>query len=65
MPVAAACAVLIVALLVKNSGPTVVPQQPVQPNLQIDQVQRALDDMDMLKQVGEAALEKSTPQERI
>ena len=65
MPAAAACAVLIVALLVKNSGPTVVPQQPAQPNLQIEQVQRALDDMDMLKQVGEAALEKSTPQERI
>ena len=65
MPVAAACAVLIVALLVRNSGPTVVPQQPVQPSLQIEQVQRALDDMDMLKQVGEAALEKSTPQERI
>ena len=65
MPVAAACAVLIVALLVKNSGPTVVPQQSAQPNLQIEQVQRALDDMDMLKQVGEAALEKSPPQERI
>jgi anti-sigma factor RsiW len=65
MPVAAACAVLIVALLVKNSGPTVVPQQPAQPSLQIEQVERALDDMDMLKQVGEAALEKSTPQERI
>ena len=64
MPVAAACAVLIVALLVKNSGPTVVPQ-PVQPSLQIEQVERALDDMDMLKQVGEAALEKSTTQERI
>ena len=65
MPAAAACAVLIVALLVKNSGPTVVPQQPAQPNPQIEQVQRALDDMDMLKQVGEAALEKSSPQERI
>ena len=65
MPVAAACAVLIVALLVKNSGSTVVSPQPAQPNLQIEQVQRALDDMDMLKQVGEAALEKSTPQERI
>jgi anti-sigma factor RsiW len=65
MPVAAACAVLIVALLVKNSGPTVVPEQPAQPSLQIEQVERALDDMDMLKQVGEAALEQTTPQERI
>jgi anti-sigma factor RsiW len=65
MPVAAACAVLIVAMLVNNSGPSVVPQQAAQPSLQIEQVERALDDMDMLKQVGEAALEQSAPRERI
>jgi hypothetical protein len=66
MPVAAACAVLIVAFLVKDSGPFVTPQQQAQPKLQIEQVESALDDMDMLKQVGvEAAIEKSTPQERI
>ncbi|HTA69570.1 MAG TPA: zf-HC2 domain-containing protein [Bryobacteraceae bacterium] len=66
MPVAAACAVLAVAFLVKNSGPSILPQQQVQPQLQIEQVERALDDMDMLKQAGvEFALDKNTPQERM
>jgi len=66
MPVAAACAVLIVAFLVKNAGPSNTPQQQPQPQLQIDQVERALDDMDMLKQAGvEFALEKNTPREQI
>jgi anti-sigma-K factor RskA len=66
MPVAAACAVLAVAFLVKNSGPSIPPQQQAQPQLQIEQVERALDDMDMLKQAGvEFALEKNTPRERI
>jgi anti-sigma factor RsiW len=64
MPVAAACVVLIAAFLVKSSGPSVTPQ--AQPKLQIEQVERALDDMDMLKQVGvETALEKATPPEQI
>ncbi|HEX4595709.1 MAG TPA: zf-HC2 domain-containing protein [Bryobacteraceae bacterium] len=67
MRAAAACAILIVAFLVKDSGPLVAPpQQPAQPKLQIEQVESALDDMDMLKQVGgESTLEKSTPRERI
>jgi anti-sigma factor RsiW len=66
MPVAAACAVLVFAFLVKNSGPSITPQQQVQPQLQIEQVERALDDMDMLKQAGvEFALEKNTPREQI
>ena len=66
MPVAAACAVLIVAFLLKNSGPSLPPQQQTQPKLQIEQVEHALDDMDMLKQVGvEALLEKATPREQI
>jgi negative regulator of sigma E activity len=66
MPVAAACAVLVVAFLVKNSGSSVTPQQQAQPQLQIEQVERALDDMDMLKQAGvEFALEKNTPREQI
>jgi anti-sigma factor RsiW len=65
MPVAAACAVLVVAFLVKNSGSSTTPQQ-AQPQLQIEQVERALDDMDMLKQAGvEFALEKNTPREHI
>ena len=66
MPVAVACAVLIVAFLVKNSGPSITSQQQAQPKLQIEQVERALDDMDMLKQAGvEFALEKTTPREQI
>lgn len=66
MPVAAACAVLIVAFLVKNYEPPVIPQQQAQPKLQIEQVESALDDMDMLKQAGvEAAIEKATPREQI
>jgi anti-sigma-K factor RskA len=66
MPVAAACAVLVVAFLVKNSGSSITPQQPTQPQLQIEQVERALDDMDMLKQAGvDFGLEKNTPRERI
>ncbi len=66
MPVAAACAVLVVAFLVKNSGLSSTPQQQSQPQLQIEQVERALDDMDMLKQAGvEFAIEKNTPREQI
>ncbi|HXA64779.1 MAG TPA: zf-HC2 domain-containing protein [Bryobacteraceae bacterium] len=66
MPVAAACVVLIIAFLVKNSGPVITQQEQVQPKLQIEQVERALDDMDMLKQAGvEFAFEKTTPREQI
>ena len=66
MPVAAACMVLIVAFLVKNSESSLTPGQPAQPKLQIEQVERALDDMDLLRDAGvEAALEKTTPRERI
>lgn len=65
IPMAAACAVLVVAFLVRNSAPN-VPAQSTQPKLQIEQVERALDDMDMLKQVGvEAMLEKSNERDRI
>ena len=65
IPVAAACAVLVVAFLVRNSAPD-IPAQSAQPKLQIEQVERALDDMDMLKQVGvESMIEKSGPQEKI
>jgi hypothetical protein len=66
MPVAAVCAALVVAFLIKNSGPSVTPQQQTQPKLQVEQVERALDDMDILKQVGvETAPEKATPREQI
>lgn len=64
-PVAAG-AVLIAALLVKTTGPSAPPSQPLQPKLQIEQVESALDDMDILKQVGvEAAADKATPREQI
>lgn len=66
MPVAAACALLIAAFLVKNSGPVLAPEPTSQPKLQIEQVERALDDMDLLKQAGvESVLEKATPREQI
>lgn len=66
MPVAAAGAVLMVAFLVKYPGPALTPLPESQPKLQIEQVESALDDMDMLKQVGvEAMLENGTPRERI
>ena len=66
MPVAAAGAVLMIAFLVKDTGSSLTPQQQAQPMLQIEQVERALDDMEMLKQAGvEAALEKVSPREQI
>ena len=51
MPVAAACGVLIVAFLVRSPEPTPAPPSS-QPKLRIEQVERALDDIDMLKQLG-------------
>ena len=65
-PVAAACAILIVAFLVKDTPRTVAPQSPAQPKLEIEQVESALDDMDLLRQVGvETGLEITTPREKI
>jgi anti-sigma factor RsiW len=66
MPVAAVCMALIVAFLLKNSGAVVAPPEQTQPKLQIEQVERALDDMEMLKQAGvEFTLEKTAPREQI
>jgi anti-sigma factor RsiW len=66
MPVAAACAVLIVAFLLKTSGQFTEPSPPAQTRLQIEQVESALDDMDLLKQAGvEFVLEKNTPRKQI
>ena len=52
MPVAAACAALALGLLIQR--PTGVPPPPagVSHTVDIDQIERALDDMDMLRQVG-------------
>ena len=66
VPVAAACAALFLALILKNPESAVAPQPAVQPKVQIEQVERALDDMDMLKQAGvEGLIETPSTREKI
>lgn len=55
MPVAVACAALVTAFLFNTSQPKPRAQASVQSNIDIEQVERALDDIDMLKQLGLAA----------
>ncbi len=65
-PMAAACAILFVAFVVKDRPRSVAPQPQPQIKVQIEQVESALDDMDLLRQVGvETGLEKTTPPEKI
>ncbi len=53
LPVAAACTVLMFAFLLKDEDRAGVPQSENQSRVQIEQqVEHALDDMDMLKQIG-------------
>ena len=52
MPLAGAGAVLVTAFLLRDPTPNIAPPSELQPNLQIEQVQNALDDMDMLKLLG-------------
>jgi anti-sigma factor RsiW len=52
LPIAAASAALFAAFLLKNPFQIPAPQSESQPKPQIEQVVHALDDMDMLKQVG-------------
>jgi Putative zinc-finger len=63
--VAAACAALLAAFLSRT--PANIPSPPApRPKFQIEQVEHALDDMDMLKQIGvEAAPAVSGSRERI
>jgi anti-sigma factor RsiW len=64
MPVALACAALIAAFLLKS--PLLRPAEQLQnePKLQIEQVEHALDDMDMLKQLNvESAADKAHPEQ--
>jgi anti-sigma factor RsiW len=63
--VTAACAALLAAFLLR--APTSIPAPaPAEPKFQIEQVENALDDMDMLKQIGvEAAPVASGSRERI
>jgi hypothetical protein len=66
MPAVAACAVLIAAFVLKTPWSTTPPDVPSQPKLQIEQVERALDDLEMLKQVGmEAAPDKAPVSEEL
>ena len=65
VPVAAACAVLVIAFLVKS--PAVRQSSPIatQQKVSIEQVERALDDMDMLKQINLPAPAAGQSTERI
>lgn len=52
IPVAAACAAIMIAFLVNGPRISHSPQAPSQQKVSIEQVERALDDMDMLKQLS-------------
>jgi anti-sigma factor RsiW len=54
MPVAAACGILIAVFLLRSPEPAPPPAPPSSssPQIRIEQVERALDDIDMLKQLG-------------
>jgi len=63
--VAAACAALLAAFLLKTA-PSMPAPVPAQPKFQIEQVENALDDMDLLKQIGvDNAHARSGSHERI
>ncbi|HYL74102.1 MAG TPA: zf-HC2 domain-containing protein [Bryobacteraceae bacterium] len=67
MPVAAACAVLVAAFLLRSPAPpSGASQSQSQPKLQIEQVQHALDDIEMLKKLGvEVPSDKAGSSEQI
>lgn len=65
MPVAAVCGVLIAAFLLRSPQSIPAPQSPAQPKLRIEQVERALDDIDMLKQLGVESSSQVRSQEKI
>jgi anti-sigma factor RsiW len=65
MPVAAACGVLIAAFLLRNPQPTLAPPSGSQPNIRIEQVERALDDIDMLKQLAVESSSQTRSPEKI
>lgn len=60
LPVAAACAVLAAALVVRQ--PTLAPARP---SVRIEQVEHALDDMDLLNRLNVQAAAKADPPGRI
>jgi anti-sigma factor RsiW len=66
VPVAVACTAIIAAFLLKDSVLHRAAPSQNEPKLQIEQVEHALDDMDMLKQLSvDAAPDKTQPAERI
>jgi anti-sigma factor RsiW len=66
VPVSAACAALIAAFLLKSPVLHLQPQSESPPKFQIEQVEHALDDMDMLKQLsGESSSDKAHSPEKI
>lgn len=60
LPVAAACAALVVAFLLKTSVQT-APSPHNQSQVQIEQVKHALDDIDMLSQLGFESVANNAP----
>lgn len=67
IPGAAACAVLLFAFLLKNEDRAVTPAPASQPSARIEQqVEHALDDMDMLNEIGvDVANVKPGPSQKI
>jgi anti-sigma factor RsiW len=66
MPVAAACALLAGAFVLQYPAPKISEEAQTQPKLEIEQVEHALDDMDLLRQLGvEAISDKASPSEKI
>jgi len=66
MPVAAACAVLFGAFVLQYPAPKLAQEAQTQPKLEIEQVEHALDDMELLRQLGvEALSDNDGPSEKI
>ena len=65
VPVAAACAALVLAFLINPSAPKHEAPTSSQQGVSIEQVERALDDMDLLKQISAPAPAEGKSAERI
>ena len=66
VPVGVACAALIAAFLLKDPALRPLPQSSIHPKPAIEKVEQALDDMEMLTQLGvESAPDKAAGSEKI
>jgi len=66
VPVAAACILLACAFLLQSPAPKLAEQAQARPKLEIEQVEHALDDIDLLRQLGvEAVSAKASPSAKI